>query len=227
MPLYIVRWANLSASLLRADDEGHLQRLLDEIGDPGAAIWEEYDGPVWIEFEPKRRETDEGDFEIVDDFDAETSPWDILRPKVAATDTCMEMYWAMLERLFPHLEVVLRETAGSDIPPKQAKAIISRALEREDWHADASVERWDRYAGGDSIMGAAGLSVLPKHIASAILAGLEHAREAGRDVDDEIMAIAAQQRDDLTWRDAQRERLEEERQRARADLDSESDDLVE
>lgn len=121
MPLYIVRWPNLSASLIQADDEDHLQELFDEIGDPGAAIWEEY--------------------------------------------------------------------------------------------------RRQRYAGTSTIMGATGLTVLPKHLGSAVLQGLHEARKDGRNVDDEIMAMAAQQRDDLAWREAQQTRLEVERLRARQERD--------
>jgi hypothetical protein len=220
VPLYVVRWANLSASLIRAHDEDHLQQLLDEIGDPGVAIWEEYEGPVWIEFEPPLRESESGKFEIAVDFHAETEPWDIWPPGVASTDTGMKMYWTILKRLFPQLHVALRQTAGSDLSTDQVKALMAQALASEDWHGTACEERRRRYAGGDNIMGLTGLSVIPKHIGTAILAGLEDAKNAGRDIEDEIMAMAAQQRDDIAWREAQYARLEAERERAWETLQS-------
>lgn len=218
VPLYIVRWANLSASLVRAHDEDHLQQLLDEIGDPGVAIWEEYEGPVWIEFEPPRRKSESGKFEIAGDFHGETEPQDFLQPSVAATETCLNMYWIILKRLFPQLHVALRQTAGSDLSTDKVKELMAQALASEDWHGAACEERKRRYASSDTIMGLTGLSVIPKHIGAAILQGLEHAKEAGRDIDDEIMAMAAQQRDDIVWREAQYARLLEERRRARETL---------
>ena len=55
VPIYIVRWANRSASIVRARNEEHLEQLLDEVGDPGAALWEEYDGPLWARCRPRIR----------------------------------------------------------------------------------------------------------------------------------------------------------------------------
>lgn len=225
MPLYIVRWANISASLIQADDDDHLQELLDEEGDPGSAIWEEYDGPVWIEFDPKRRETKDHGFEIdTDSFSADTSPSEFLRPGVAQTDTCFAMYRAILRQLFPHLHRALRETAGSDLSDERARELIVEALAREEWHGDACEERWQRYAGQTNLMSAAGLSVLPKHIARTVLSALEDAKDEGRDITDDLMVMAAQQQDDIAWHEAQRDRLEAERERAREGLADDDDD---
>lgn len=224
MPLYIVRWPNLSATLIRADDEDHLQELLDEIGDPGAAIWEKYNGPVWIEFEPKRRESEPGKFVIATDLNARTGPGDILPPGEAMTDTCTEMYWTILKRLFPHLHVALQETAGSDLTDEQARQILTEALSREEWHGAAYHERAKSYADSDSIMGSAGLTVLPRNIEDAILAGLETAEEEGRDISEEISAIGVQRQSDLAWHEVKHERLQAERRRAREDAGLEPDD---
>ena len=51
MPLYLVRWPTLAASLVRAPDEGELLDILDEAADPGGCTYEVYRGPVWIDFE--------------------------------------------------------------------------------------------------------------------------------------------------------------------------------
>ena len=97
MPIYIVRWANRSASIVRADDERHLRLLLDEVGNTDAAIWEEYDGPLWIELEPKWRRTETGEIELADDhFDVHTQPWDVLEPGPAGDDTLLATFWTIL-----------------------------------------------------------------------------------------------------------------------------------
>jgi hypothetical protein len=49
MPLYLVRWPTLVASIVRADNEDHLTDVLDEVASPGEAVWTEYDGPLWID----------------------------------------------------------------------------------------------------------------------------------------------------------------------------------
>src|SRR2546428_5341402 len=51
MPLYLVRWANLSAALVNARDEDQLVDILDEVGDPSGAKWQVYRGPLHIELE--------------------------------------------------------------------------------------------------------------------------------------------------------------------------------
>ncbi|NJL71764.1 MAG: hypothetical protein HC888_09150 [Candidatus Competibacteraceae bacterium] len=120
MPIYIVRWPNRSASIVRAADEEHFAHLLDDVGDPGSAIWEEYDGPLWVDLEPKWRQTEAGEFEVDDDFDAETQPWDILLPGAS-----LATYWTILARLYLALRA-LDEDALDD----RAKARIVEALER-------------------------------------------------------------------------------------------------
>ena len=110
----------------------------------------------------------------------------------AATDTCNEMYWTIVKRLFPHLHVALREIADSDLTDERARQILTEALSREEWHGNAYDERAKSYADSDSIMGSAGLSVLPRSIETAIVSGLEAAEEEGRDISDELEAIAIQ-----------------------------------
>jgi hypothetical protein len=51
MPLYIVRWPNLSAAIVRADDRTHLLDILDEEGNAEACRIEKYKGPLYIDFE--------------------------------------------------------------------------------------------------------------------------------------------------------------------------------
>jgi hypothetical protein len=50
LPLYLVRWPDLTASLIRASSEADLIDHIDEVGDPGACTWHEYRGALWVDF---------------------------------------------------------------------------------------------------------------------------------------------------------------------------------
>jgi hypothetical protein len=50
MPIYLVRWPTLTASLVRADDEDELLYLLDQAANPEGCTWSVYDGPLAIDF---------------------------------------------------------------------------------------------------------------------------------------------------------------------------------
>ncbi|WP_428266005.1 hypothetical protein [Haliangium sp.] len=50
MPIYIVRWPDLSGAIVRAEDEDVLIDTLDEIANPDGCVWEEYHGPLFIDF---------------------------------------------------------------------------------------------------------------------------------------------------------------------------------
>lgn len=59
MPLYLVRWPGLRASLVRARSEAELLDTLDEVASPGECTWQVYRGPLWIDFQvPVRYQTD-------------------------------------------------------------------------------------------------------------------------------------------------------------------------
>lgn len=51
MPLYLVRWPNLSAALVRAANEEQLIDILDEIANPDGCTWTVYQGPLFLDFE--------------------------------------------------------------------------------------------------------------------------------------------------------------------------------
>jgi hypothetical protein len=51
MPLYVVRWPDLTAALVRAANEDELIEILDQVADPEGCTWAEYDGPLFLEFE--------------------------------------------------------------------------------------------------------------------------------------------------------------------------------
>lgn len=50
MPIYLVRWPDLSASLVRAESEEHLLDILDQEANPEGCEWSVYEGPLAINF---------------------------------------------------------------------------------------------------------------------------------------------------------------------------------
>ena len=50
MPIYLVRWPDLTASLVRAPDEEHLLDILDQVANPEGCEWSVYEGPLFIDF---------------------------------------------------------------------------------------------------------------------------------------------------------------------------------
>ena len=114
MPLYLVRWPTLAASLVRAQDEDELLDILDEAADPGGCTYEVYRGPVWIDFDVPfgvRDHTPEGTvptapsdfvFEPTPDFDGVVDG-DLLTVRAPETDTADEMRDEVLRGAFPEL----------------------------------------------------------------------------------------------------------------------------
>ena len=49
MPIYLVRWPGLVASLVSAHDEDELQDILDEVENPQGCTWSVYRGPLFFE----------------------------------------------------------------------------------------------------------------------------------------------------------------------------------
>jgi hypothetical protein len=50
MPIYLVRWSDLSASLVRARHEDDLIDTLDQVANPDGCEWSVYQGPLFIDF---------------------------------------------------------------------------------------------------------------------------------------------------------------------------------
>jgi hypothetical protein len=51
VPVYLVRWQDLSAALVSAEDERELVATLDELADVEGVTWSVYRGPLWVELE--------------------------------------------------------------------------------------------------------------------------------------------------------------------------------
>lgn len=103
MMLFLVKWQDGTFALVSANDEDSLIDSLDQLGDPGVASWQLYEGPLWLEF-PKVETSlpSEGD---VDPFEIN------LGEGVAAeTDQGVEFKDAVLAAVHPNL-FALREKA--------------------------------------------------------------------------------------------------------------------
>jgi hypothetical protein len=141
-PLWLVRWPNLSAALVRASSEQHLEDILDEVADPGGCRWQRYDGPVWFEVElPIEFDVDEderdpnrpmggSDVSFTNLADAWDNPLRA-RASIPDGDTAFEMLSAIGSWAFPNIHA-LAESAD-----------VERAPDHEDLEALATAARND------------------------------------------------------------------------------------
>lgn len=103
MQLYLVKWADGSFALVTAEDERALVDTLDQLGDPGAASWQPFNGALWLEFPTVGAELPtEGD---IDPLQVQLG-----RPSVAETDHGSDFGEAVLAAVHPTL-AALRERA--------------------------------------------------------------------------------------------------------------------
>ena len=61
MPMYLVRWPDLSASFVQTEGEAHLLDILDQVGNPDDCEWSIYEGPLFIDFRLPVEWTVQGD----------------------------------------------------------------------------------------------------------------------------------------------------------------------
>jgi len=118
MPLYLVRWPNLSAAFVNAADEDDLVDQLDMLEDPSGCRWMRYRGPLHIEldlpiqFERKHSEgTMAGTLE--DRYAITEAPDELSRhsvevsiPSTDTTDAMLDEIWKFA---FPNLSNAIEE----------------------------------------------------------------------------------------------------------------------
>src|SRR5262245_51529938 len=139
MPLYIVRWPGLSASLVRAEDEEDLVDILDQVDSPEGCRWQRYDGPVYIDFDlpvevdvqwPEARPLSAQDIDVRDvSALCDRGEWRVALPDCDAT---AEMREEILSVAFPHvykiwkrLEEVLDEAAVRKAIGEEVLAMVN------------------------------------------------------------------------------------------------------
>ena len=103
MTLYLVKWDDGTFALVAAEDDEALVDTLDQLADPGAASWQVWDGPLWLEF----RRIDEG---VPPEGDLDPHEIALGRPTVAETDDGGAFADAVLAAVHPNL-AALRERA--------------------------------------------------------------------------------------------------------------------
>ena len=133
MPIYIVRWPNLMASLVEAQDEEELVYRLDEVGDAGGCRWKEYHGPLWVDFElPVQAVMPSGNADrpwTMDEIEFDgtekliSDPWH-LESSLPEGDTTSEMSEAIRAFAFPALGEALRSSVGDEFNSEELKQAI-------------------------------------------------------------------------------------------------------
>lgn len=158
MPLYVVRWPHLRASLIKARDPADLACIVDEVGEFAECTWWEYRGPLWIDFEPPVKfvakfrddnlpmQHDEFALHGVAEYAAacesdETGP---LRYNEGPADTGAEMRRQIMLKAFPTLgEFWARWDGASELHPSELEQALRADLHRLmqlDWK-DAAEKR--------------------------------------------------------------------------------------
>lgn len=166
MPLYLVRWPTLHASLVRARDEDHLLTTLDEVADPGGCTYQVYRGPLWVDLElpfeirditPEKPDaTDPSDFTVdpTPAFELDRGPA-ILRPVQASSETADLMSSAMMQFAFPNLARYLRrrldDDDGNDEPEEHFPEAMRAALVADLWPLVHQLQAEKSVAEGEGI----------------------------------------------------------------------------
>lgn len=195
MPIYLVRWASFTASLVRARNEAELLDILDQEADPGGCTYEVYRGPLFIDFalpftaRPRTPDAErrEADGEVTkDDYIVEPTAEfkgmdysDLTRPGIPSCDAGLDMLRAIVKGAFPALSSAMEAEVNrpfsdddddDDEPPTLEK--FEAALRAE---VDGLVRYQARVAALDqrtdpeaALMKALDLTVIPSTMAANI-----------------------------------------------------------
>ena len=146
MPIYIVRWPDLTASLVRARDEDDLLDILDQVENPDGCEWSEYEGPLFIDFrlpaewnirDKRPGEPVAPDQVIIEDVGpmAREHVVDVLDVSLADGDDGQDTGEAILQKAFPILQAAVEKFRASD-EAEERDFILPEADLREVLHAE-------------------------------------------------------------------------------------------
>lgn len=157
VPLYLVRWPDLSAALVSAANEDVLVDILDEIANPEGCTWTVYRGPVFIEFnlnatvgidrkgEDRDRPLEPGELRTGDV--SRICQRDVMSAAIPShSDTAYEMVEALTRTAFPALHKVV-DTAGETIPEKKVRDALRQELDllvQATWRHEQTKRRGDQ-----------------------------------------------------------------------------------
>jgi len=123
MPIYLVRWPGWVASLVSARDEFELEMILDQEASTEGVEWEEYNGPIAIDFavnadfETVERRGKRDQLRIGSVARLRNEPFKL---RVGGSEEAFEMMNEILWAAFPSLASVLNEAAEKDRTPLAA-----------------------------------------------------------------------------------------------------------
>lgn len=112
MPLYLVRWPDLSAALVRASSEAALEDILDEVANPEGCTWSVYRGPLFLDLSlPVSTRVKDRPEQIGPIAPEDVIVEDVGRLRhgawfdvtVPVSDTGSEMCEAIAKKVFPHV----------------------------------------------------------------------------------------------------------------------------
>ena len=146
MPIYLVRWPDLTASLVRARDADDLLYILDQVANPEGCEWSVYGEPLFIDFRlpaewsirdrrPVKPVTP--DQVVVEDIGpmANEQIVDVLDISLAEGDDGQDMGEAVLKKAFPILQAAIEKLQSSD-EAEAREFILPEADLREALHAE-------------------------------------------------------------------------------------------
>lgn len=124
MPIYLVRWPDLSAALVRAPDEEELVVILDQVGNADACEWWVYEGPLFMDFQlpvewslhEQRSEQPMGPEQIEIGDVGDLTDGDVvgaLRVSLASGDDGYAMGEEIIRQAFPKLQAVIDRSVES------------------------------------------------------------------------------------------------------------------
>ncbi len=156
MPLYLVRWPHLEASLVTARDEDDLMDALDELANPEGCEWKVYRGPLFIHFELPvkygldRPEGPEGpvqaDWLRVDDVSDLVSGEPLKADVPLDSDRAGEMHDAILRFAFPNVHKLLEAEDRESLDPVAVRAAVKEdcmLLVRGSWRREQVKRKTD------------------------------------------------------------------------------------
>ena len=146
MPIYLVRWPELTASLVRARDEGDLLDILDQVANPEGCEWSVYEGPLFIDFRLPAEGVIRGerpgepvapDQVVIKDVGtmAREPIVDVLDVSLAGGDDGHDTGEAILQKAFPVLHATVEKFRASD-EAEERDFILPEAELREVLHAE-------------------------------------------------------------------------------------------
>jgi hypothetical protein len=165
MPMYLVRWPDLSAALVTAANENDLMDILDQVADPTGCMWTRYRGPVFLEFRLNAElDVERGDNEgnrplqrgelQVGDVSA-LCQRDTLTAAIPEADAATEMKEAITQFAFPALHAVL-EAAEEEASEADIRAAVDKDIDlllQASWQQQQTKRRHDEVSQLAAAMG--------------------------------------------------------------------------